>query len=229
MKTSKLSLILISVTLAISILTMFMTFGLRSEISAINGGVSSDSGTASLITPNDPFIGPDNAKNVIIEFSDFECPYCGAASGTHAALIDQFKRSDPTWEAPVPKLEELAKQGKIKFVFKNFPLNIHKNAQKAAEASECANEQKKFWEYHNKMFENQEALDVPSLKQYAKDLGLNTNKFNDCLDTGKMAAEVKNDLNAGVKAGISGTPAFLVNGQLIKGAQSFSTFESMLS
>ncbi|MAG08461.1 hypothetical protein CMO89_03235 [Candidatus Woesearchaeota archaeon] len=182
----------------------------------------------SAIADDDPSIGPDNAKVTVVEFSDFECSYCGAAAGTHEGLVSQFKSRDPTWEAPVPKLKELAEQGKIRLVYRDFPLRFHQNAQKASEAAECADEQGKFWEYHDKIFENQGSIDVASLKKYASDLGLNTAKFNECLDSGKMADEVTKDLNDGAKLGVSGTPAFFINGKLISGAQSFSAFKSII-
>lgn len=177
----------------------------------------------------EPVMGRSDAKVTVIEFSDFQCPYCGAAAGTDQMLIDQFKSSNPDWEAPVPKLKELAKEGKIKLVFKQFPLNFHQYAQKAAEASECAYEQSKFWEYHDLLFTNQNALDTADLKKYAADLGLDTAKFNDCLDNSKFADEVNSDLTEGQSAGISGTPAYLINGKLISGAQPFSVFEQLIA
>ncbi|MDP3026471.1 MAG: DsbA family protein, partial [Nanoarchaeota archaeon] len=100
--------------------------------------------------------------------------------------------------------------------------------QKAAEASECAHEQDKFWEYHDKLFENQNALTVEDLKKYASDLKLDTIKFNDCLDSGKYESEVQKDLSDGQKYGVSGTPAFFINGKLISGAQPFSVFQQII-
>ncbi|SRR3989339_1828609 len=193
-----------------------------------SGGNSGGEAEIKLTADDDPYLGPKDAKVVVIEFSDFECPYCGAADGTHAGLIAQFKQRDPSWEASVPKLRELAKAGKIKFVYRDFPLSGHKNALKSAEASECADEQGKYWEYHDKLFENQAALSVDNLKQYAKDLGLDTAKFNECLDSGKMKAEVMKDMDDGEKAGVSGTPAFFINGKLISGAAPFSDFEPII-
>jgi protein-disulfide isomerase len=191
------------------------------------GGAVNNS-DAALYEADDYFLGPADAKIVVVEFSDFQCPYCGAAAGTHETLIQRFKSQDPSWEASEPKLMELAKQGNIKFVFRHFPLSGHPYAQKAAEAAEAAGAQGKFWEMHDKMFENQNALDVDSLKQYAADLGLDTQKFNEDLDSGKYADAVKKDLGDGEKVGVQGTPAFFVNGKLISGAQPFSAFEKYL-
>ena len=99
----------------------------------------------------------------------------------------------------------------VKFVFRDFPLGFHTYAQKAAEASECADEQGKYWEYHNKLYETQ-ILDTTSLKQYAGDIGLNTFQFNSCLDSGEYTSEVQADYNDGSSVWVSGTPAFFING-----------------
>ncbi len=182
------------------------------------------------LASNDPSIGPADAKVTIVEFTDYQCPFCGASAGTHAELIARFKASDPTWEAAEPKLIELAKAGKIRLIVRDFPLtNIHPFAQKAAEATECANTQGKFWEMHDKLFANQNALTVDNLKQYAKDLKLDTTKFNDCLDKGTATAEVQADQADGLKVGVGGTPAFFVNGEFVEGAQSFSVFQALLT
>ena len=177
---------------------------------------------------DDPFLGPVDAEITIVEFSDFQCPYCAAAMDLHDGLVSQFKASDPSWEAAVPKLKELAKEGKIKFVFRDFPLGGHQFAQKAAEAAECAEEQGKFWEYHDMLFANYTALDVASLKQYAASLGLDSTAFDNCLDSGQMAAEVQSDFADGTAYGVTGTPAFFVNGTLVSGAASFSVFETVI-
>jgi protein-disulfide isomerase len=162
---------------------------------------------------DDPVKGNKNAPVTIIEFSDFQCPFCERFYAQTLPLIDQ----------------NYIKTGKVKLVFRDFPLaSIHQHAQKSAEAAECADEQGKFWEYHNKLFENQQALDSSSLKSYAKDLGLNTAKFNECLDSGKMASEVQKDLSDGQSYGVRGTPAFFVNGQLISGAQPYDNFKQVI-
>ena len=146
-----------------------------------------------------PAKGPDNAPITIVEFSDFECPFCS--------------RVNPTLE------QVRAKYGdKVRIVFRQFPLAMHKNAQKAAEASLCAHEQGKFWEMHDAMFQNQQALGVDQLKAKATELGLKGDQFGQCLDSGKYAAQVKADLDAGAQAGVSGTPAMFINGRFINGA-----------
>lgn len=177
---------------------------------------------------DDPFLGPKDAKVVVVEFSDFECPYCGAAMGTHEALVQRFKSQDPNWEAAVPKLKELAKQGKIRFVFRDFPLGFHSQAQPAAEASECADEQGKFWDYHDALFENQDSLGNSLYVNLAEQLGLDVDKFKTCIETNKYEDEVKADLNYGQSIGVSGTPAFFINGMKISGAQPYSVFKQII-
>ncbi len=109
-------------------------------------------------------------------------------------------------------------------MYRDFPIAGHQYAQKAAEASECADDQGKFWEYHDLMFANQSALDVDSLKGYAEQLGLDAGKFNDCLDSGEQSSEVQKDYEDGQNAGVSGTPNFFINGQLVPGAIPFEDY-----
>jgi protein-disulfide isomerase len=118
--------------------------------------------------------------------------------------------------------------GKVRLVFRNFPLPFHSKAPKAAEAGLCANEQGKFWEMHDQMFGNQQALSPDDLKASAKKLGLDSAKFDSCLDSSKYAAQVKKDAEAGKEAGVSGTPAFFINGRMISGAQPFEKFKEII-
>ncbi len=166
---------------------------------------------------DDPTLGNKDAKVTIIEFSDFQCPFCGRFY-TQTEL--QLKK-------------DYVDTGKVLFVYRDFPLSsIHPNAQKAAEASECADEQGKFWEYHDLLFTKQDPWadtdGITAFKQYAKDLGLNTGQFNSCLDTGKYASEVDKDFQDGSNAGVSGTPSFFINGQQVVGAQPYSVFKQMI-
>lgn len=176
--------------------------GVSPEIIELNQRIAGDS----------PSKGDEDAPVTIIEFSDFQCPYCA-----------KFYR-----EAYKQILTDYVETGKARIVFKNFPLPFHENAEKAAEAAECANEQGKFWEMHNKLFENQNSLDVQSLKKYAEDISLDTTKFNSCLDSGKFAEQIANDLKVGQENGIQGTPGFLINGRLISGAQPFDNFKKVI-
>lgn len=149
-----------------------------------------------------PAMGPEGAPITIVEFSDFQCPFC-------ARLL-------PTMEQVKQKYGD-----KVRVVFRQYPLNFHQFAQKAAEASLCANAQGKFWQMHDAMFQNQQALGVDQLKAKAAELGLKADDFNTCLDNGKFAAQVQADLEAGTKAGVSGTPAMFINGRFLSGAQPF--------
>lgn len=156
-----------------------------------------------------PSKGPDDAPVTIVEFSDFECPYCSRALGS----LEETMKAYP---------------GKVKLVFRHFPLSFHAHAQKAAEASLCAHDQQKFWEYHDVLFANQRALEVEDLKKYAADLKLDTAAFDKCLESGEKAAQVKADMAAGAEAGVTGTPAFFVNGILLSGAVPAEEFETLI-
>lgn len=173
------------------------------------------------ITADDHVKGDNNAKVTLVEYSDFQCPYCSRVKPTIDKILEDYK-------------------GKVKLIFRHFPLtSLHANAEKAAEASECASEQGKFWEMHDKLFENQTALTVDNLKQYAKDLGLNTSKFNQCLDSGQYAQKVQDDQTSGTQYGVNGTPAAFANGTLVSswsstyqewqsGAQPYETFKKFI-
>jgi len=113
-------------------------------------------------------------------------------------------------------------------VYRDFPLSFHQNAQKAAEAAECSGEQGKYYEFHNKIFENQSAIDVASLKTYASEIGLDQTAFDTCLDSGAMSAEVQADFADGQAYGVSGTPTLFINGTKIVGAQPFSVIEQAI-
>jgi len=173
-------------------------------------------GQVEVSADDDPFKGDENAPVTIIEFSDYECPFCG-----------RF------YSQTLPQLDsEYIKTGKVKFVYRDFPLSsIHPQAQKAAEAAECARKQggdEVYFNYHDGLFDNGVQGGVASFKQLAADLGLDTNEFNECLDSGEMASEVAKDLADGSSYGVTGTPAFFVNGKLISGAQPFSAFQAAI-
>lgn len=158
---------------------------------------------------DDPFKGPKDAPVTIVEFSDFQCPFCRRVQPTLKRLMDEYPN-------------------KIKHVFRDFPLrNIHPEAQKASEAAQCAGDQEKFWPYHDKLFEVS-ALQVSELKQYAKDLGLHTEQFDKCLDSNKYAQEIEADLQDGQSAGVSATPAFFINGQPLSGAVPYERFKELI-
>ncbi len=184
---------------------------------------------------DDTVYGVSDAPVTVVEFSDFQCPYCAASVGVTNAVTTNLKSQDPTWEPIVPNLlATYVKDGKVKFIYRDFPLDGHPQAQETAEAAECADEQGKFMEMHDKIFagvsewagDDEQAK--ATLKKYASDLSLDTEKFNDCLDSGKYTEEVRKDYADGVRAGVSGTPTFYVNGREISGAQSFKNMASLI-
>jgi protein-disulfide isomerase len=161
-------------------------------------------------TAGHPSKGPANAAVTIVEFADFECPFCG---GLHPTL-KQVERAYPD---------------KVRFVFRQFPLvNSHPNAQKAAEASLCANEQQRFWEFHDAMYGNQMELGVPALKQRAVTLRMNAAAFNTCLDSGKHAETIRKDQEEARKLGVSSTPTTFINGRLLSGNQPFTVIRDVI-
>ena len=113
-------------------------------------------------------------------------------------------------------------------MYREYPLPNHQNARAAAEAGQCANEQGKFWPYHDRLFANQQRLTVPDLKQHAVEVGLDPARFNACVDSHKYAAVVEADIKMGNDAGVNGTPAFFINGRMISGAQPFEVFKRII-
>ncbi len=157
-----------------------------------------------------PSRGVATAPVTIVEFSDFECPYCGGLFPT----LKQVEKNYPQT---------------VRIVYRQFPLsNLHPHAMKAAEASLCANEQNKFWEFHDSMFGNQRELSIADLKQRAVDLKLDTQAFNQCLDSGKEAAAIQTDIQEGARAGVSGTPAMFINGRFLSGNQPYSEIKDVI-
>jgi protein-disulfide isomerase len=162
-----------------------------------------------LYTEGDPVRGPANAKVTVVEFSDFQCPYCALATGEVRELLKQYPKD-------------------VKLVFKQFPLDNHSQAALAAEASLAAHAQGKFWELHDKMFTNQAKLAVDDLKGYAKSLGMDAAKFDKCLDSGEKKPLVEEDLKAGSAVGVNGTPAFFINGLFVNGAQPYEQIKQTI-
>jgi protein-disulfide isomerase len=168
-------------------------------------------GPVDVSADDDPAQGPEDASVTIIEFSDFQCPYCARfQSETLPQILTDYG-------------------DRVRFVYRDFPLTgLHENALKAAEASECADEQGAYWKYHDLLFQNQSALDDASLKNYAASLGLDTATFNQCLDSDKYMSEVQKDEQDGITAGVQGTPAFFINGMPLSGAQPYAAFKAAI-
>ena len=156
-----------------------------------------------------PSRGPANAPVTIVEFADFECPFCGAFY-------------------PTLKLVEKNYADRVRLVYRQFPLtNSHPNAQKAAEASLCANEQRRFWDFYDALFSDQSRLDVPSLKQRAQALGLDVAAFNACLDSGSQAAAIQKDRDDARRMGVNSTPTVVINGRLL-GGRSYAEIQEVI-
>lgn len=175
-------------------------------------GPEGDASKIAKVSDADHVRGDAKAPITMIEYSDFECPFCQRFHTTVQQVLAEYK-------------------GKVKIVYRHFPLrSIHPQAQKAAEASECAAEQGKFWEMHDKLFElnASRTLSLDTMKKAAADLGLNTGSFNDCLDSGKTAPEVEKDYQDGIAGGVSGTPGTFVNGQYLAGALPFEEVKSLI-
>jgi protein-disulfide isomerase len=159
-----------------------------------------------------PFKGAENGKIVIQEFSDFECPFCSRVNPTMEQILKEYPND-------------------VKIVWRNMPLDFHKAAPLAAEAALEAFAQggnKAFWKYHDTLFANQKALQRADLEKYAADLGLDVERFKAALDSGKHKEKVQKDIEIAKKIGVSGTPAFTVNGYFVSGAQPFQQFDKAI-
>jgi len=159
-----------------------------------------------------PFLGEEDAEITMVIYDDFECPFCS-----------RFEQ-----QAWLKIKENYIDTGKAKFYYKHFPLGFHAHAQIAAEASECAHDQGKFWEMHDLIFENQEDLSEEQLKDWAEELELDMDDFKECLDTHKYAEKVKKSMAEGQKVGVKGTPSVLIEDELVVGAQPFEAFEKVI-
>jgi protein-disulfide isomerase len=156
-----------------------------------------------------PSVGSKDAPITIVEFTDFQCPFCRSSENTVKQIRTKYG-------------------DKVRLVHMDFPLSFHSHALDAAKAARCANDQNKFWQFHDSLFANQGKLSPADLKQTAKTLGLNSTEFDACFDKAKHEDEIKKDLAAGEKLGVDGTPAFFIDGRPIVGAQPLPQFEQII-
>lgn len=156
-----------------------------------------------------PSRGPATAPVTIVEFSDFQCPFCAQAGPILRKVADTYG-------------------DRVRIVYRDFPLDTHVQARKAAEAARCADEQGKFWEYHDTLLANQQALDVDALKNYAEQLGLDVTAFSACVTSSKFRNAVDDDRQEGQRLGIGGTPTFFVNGWSFVGVPSFDAIRAVI-
>ena len=217
----------------IGIVQVVLLLIIASQLSGLNAVSGGDSGTGDAPTPtaaapspsapsapvdmealidDDHVKGDPDAPVTIVEWSDYECPFCVRFYSQTLGQIDS----------------QYIETGKVKLVYRDFPLSFHPQAQKAAEAAECAGEQDMYYEMHDKLFEDGVTGGVASFKTFARDLGLNAVDFDTCLDSGSMAGEVAKDMRDGQRAGVQGTPGFIINGQLLSGALPFSAFQQAI-
>ena len=162
------------------------------------------------VSADDPALGPPSAPVTVVEFSDFQCPFCQRALPTFKSLRARYG-------------------DRIRFVWKDFPLTqIHPEAFDAAMAGHCAGDQGKFWEYHDKLFANQTTLGRDALKRYASESGLDATTFSACLDSGKYRQRVQSALDAGIRLGVGSTPTTFINGRPVSGAQALEVFAAII-
>lgn len=179
--------------------------GLRAKASV---SVTLDQPRAKIDAAGRPTRGPSSAPIEIIEFSDFQCPFCQSAFPTVTQVLKTYG-------------------DKVRLTYRHYPLPNHPDARPAAEASACAAEQNKFWEFHDRLF-TQGKLTGADLKQHAAAIGLDTAQFNSCVDSRKFQKDVEADLAAGNGVGVNGTPAFFINGRVVSGAQPFDVFKRVI-
>ncbi len=156
-----------------------------------------------------PAKGPDDAPVEIVEFSDFECPFCQRATPAVNQVLDTYG-------------------DRIRFVYRHFPLPNHPNARPAAEAAACANEQGRFWPYHDRLFASPDKLTGPDLKAHAAAVGLDEARFSACVADRRFETSVDQDVKDAQAAGVTGTPAFFINGRSLEGAQPFEAFKRVI-
>lgn len=161
------------------------------------------------LAANDPVKGPASAPITIVEFSEFQCPFCSRVGPTLKQIQETYG-------------------DKVRIAFRDYILPMHNRAKPAAEAAQCANEQGKFWEFHDGLFANQQKLSDDDFKNLATSLGLDMEKFNACYGSNKYRADVEADMAEGAKLGVKGTPAFFVNGRFLSGAQPFDAFKAII-
>ncbi len=218
----KVGCLMLSVLLIISVLTQGFGFGSGNaapqQIVPQNptGGQQQPIVKADLKEDGDPAMGDKSAPVTIFEFSDYQCPFCKRA-----------------FDETYPEMKKLAEEGKIRLIFKDYPLPFHEQADEAAVAASCAGQQDKYWQMHDKLFQTQTTWSGNTdpytvFKGYAKELGLNAGKFDKCIVDPAVAKEVQDDANEGSAAGVSGTPTFYVNGIQLVGAQPWTAFKQII-
>ncbi len=190
------------------------------------------------VDAGDPVLGKADAKVTVVEFADYQCPFCGALSGLNKNMVSQMQSQDKTWEPfGTNFIKDYVNTGRAKFVYKDFAFLDNGSdtgeSHLAAQAAHCSGDQNKYWQMHDWLYsnqagENQGAFTADKLKGFAQTLGLNTAAFNQCLDSGKYAKTVTDNTNYGRTIGVSSTPIVFIDGQMISGAQSYQAFKALI-
>ncbi len=181
----------------------------------------------------DPMMGINTAPITVVEAADFQCPYCGAASGKNPTIVTMMQQNDASWQPVIPNLiKDYVNTGKVKLIFKQFPF-LGVESESAAEASLCASDQGKFWDFYDYLYghqggENSGTFSNDNLEKFASALGLNTSTFNQCLSSGQHKNDVVQDQSDDVAAGINSAPSFFVGSQKIVGAVPYSSIKSVI-
>lgn len=209
------NILVATLTFALGLVIGYLIWGTNAQSSAAQAPQAAQEAAPAVIrdipTEGFPSEGPDNAPVVIVEFSDFECPFCR-------------KWHNETY---LPLREKYPDQ--IKLVYRNFPLvRLHANAYLAAEAAMCAGDQERYWDYHEALFQRKKGMGEEAFKGYAAELGLDTVAFNDCLDREKYKDFVREDMAYAASIGVQSTPTFYVNGKPVIGAQPLAVFEQII-
>jgi protein-disulfide isomerase len=198
------------ITTVLLALAIAVTTSTRAVAQQIDPKIFMEPERTQIVTAGHPARGPATAPVTIVEFSDFECPYCGGLFPTLKAVEKNYPNQ-------------------VRIVFRQFPLRkMHPRAQKAAEAALCASEQGHFWEMHDSLFGHQENLSDDALKARAVALNINAAAFNACLDSGKEVAAVDKDLAEGADAGVTGTPTMFINGRKVVGNQPYAAIRAVI-
>ncbi len=231
----------IIVALATAVLILGIVFirdsftgGSGSSSGSVNAGPAAQAGTqpsaqlAQVEIGDAPVIGSKDAPVTIIEFSDFSCPFCAAASGDNPELVAYMQQRDPTWEPFVTNMmKDYIENGKVRFAVKY--MRGHSGGNPAQLVAWCLNEQDLYWKFYPQAFLHQSDVeDLTKMKSLAATIGADAKKLQACLDSKKYDSRFSKEQNEGARAGIQGTPAFLVNGQLISGAVPYSTAKQVI-
>ena len=185
----------------------FLLWGRVPSTAAVN---TNEGQRVNVSTDGQPSIGPQDAPVTIVEFSDYQCPYC---QQWYQEVYDKLLASYP---------------GKIRFVYRDLPLPMHPEAIPAAEAADCAGEQGAYWKFHDALFSGKYTLGRTAFEQYAADLGLDTTAFSACLDDHRYQAEVQANASDAARLGLTGTPSFFINGRILIGALPFESFKAII-